>query len=570
MFFQREAGMRAGLLFFMNRLILIVILSTIVVSCKKKAGVGQPADNTFSVLSVQIDGSSATSPTSVSRRPLIRVRFSAPVDPTTTGNNIHLTDMGSGGLAPLTAGNLQNNDSILEIQPSIALQGLARYSLSIATGLRSRQTMALSASFSRSFVTTIDSTDKFSRISDSVLLDLVQSQTLKYFWDFGHPVSGMARERSTSGDVVTTGGTGFGVMAMIAGINRNFISRAQGLSRIAQIVAFLSGKTTHYHGAFAHWINGASGVTVPFSTQDDGGDIVETSYLMQGLLTARQYFNSTTDNAEIQLRNDINNLWNAVDYSWYRQGGKNILYWNWSPDYDWAVNVPVRGWNEALITYVLAASAATNPIPKLTYDSGWAGNGSISNGNIYYGVRLTLGLPQGGPLFFSHYSFLGLDPHGLQDKYADYWTQDTAHTRINYTYCVANPQGFNGYSRDCWGLTASDDNASGYAAHSPANDLGVIAPTAAVSSIPYATDASMRAIRFFYYTLGDKLWGPYGFKDAFNLTNPWFDADYLAIDQGPQVVMIENYRSGLLWNLFMSCPEVQAGLKNLGFSSPHF
>jgi len=429
---------------------------------------------------------------------------------------------------------------------------------------------ALSASFSRNFITTIDSSDKFPRISDSALLDLVQSQTLKYFWDFGHPVSGMARERNSSGDVVTTGGTGFGIMAMIAGVNRNLITRAQGLRRIAQIVAFLSGKAIRYHGAFAHWINGATGATIPFSTQDNGGDIVETSYLMQGLLTARQYFNSTTDNTEIQLRNDINSLWNAVDYGWYRQGGKNILYWNWSPDYNWAVNVPVRGWNEALITYVLAASAATGPISRTTYDSGWAANGGINNGNIYFGVRLPLGPPQGGPLFFSHYSFLGLDPHGLQDQYADYWTQDTAHTRINYTYCVANPQGFNGYSSDCWGLTASDDNAGGYSAHSPTNDLGVISPTAAISSIPYGPEASMRAIRFFYYTLGDKLWGPYGFKDAFSLSNPWFDTDYLAIDQGPQIVMIENYRSGLLWNLFMSCPEIQTGLKKLGFSSLHF
>ncbi|HEY8928511.1 MAG TPA: glucoamylase family protein, partial [Mucilaginibacter sp.] len=290
------------------------------------------------------------------------------------------------------------------------------------------------------------------------------------------------------------------------------------------------------------------------------------AYLMQGLLTARQYFNGA-GTAETQLRNDINSIWNGVEWNWFRQGDQNTLFWHWSPNFAWSTNMQVNGWDEALITYVMAASSTTHTIPKAVYDNGWAMNGAIKNGKTFYGVTLPLGPDQGGPLFFAHYSFLGIDPNGLTDAYASYNVQNKAHAQINYNYCVANPKGNNGYSADCWGLTASDIQ-NGYTASSPTNDVGVIAPTAAISSLPYTPVQSMQALRFFYYKLGDKVWGQYGFYDAFNLTNVWFANSYLAIDQGPIIVMTENYRSGLLWNLFMSAPEVKAGLKKLGFTSP--
>ncbi len=415
--------------------------------------------------------------------------------------------------------------------------------------------------------------DKFPRIPDSVLLELIQSQTFRYFWEFGHPVSGLARERSnhsfnTSYDVVTTGGSGFGVMAIIVGVDRHFISRQQGLNRIAKIVSFLTDSAHRYHGAFPHWMNGSTGKTIPFSKQDDGADIVETSYMMQGLLCARQYFNGN-DAGETQLRKSINNLWNGVEWNWFRQNNQNVLYWHWSPDYGWAISLKIQGWNEALITYILAASSNTYSVPPVVYHQGWAQNGNIKNGDKYYGITLPLGETKGGPLFFTHYSFLGIDPHGLSDRYANYWQQDIAHAKINYLYCIENPKHFNGYSDSCWGLTASDEQ-NGYDAHSPTNDDGVISPTAAVSSLPYTPKESMQAIRFFYYKLGDKLWGKYGFVDAFDLTTNWYANSYLAIDEGPEIDMIENYRTGLLWKLFMSCPEVQTGMKNLGFQSPYF
>lgn len=504
----------------------------------------------------------------VNPMPMIQLSFSAPLDQNSVAGAITLKNSAGGSVA--CSVSYLNSDSTVVVQPAVNLQPIAQYTLSVSTDLQSQAKGNLQSAINVNLTTAIDSTDKFPRITDSALLDLVESQTFQYFWAFGHPICGMARERNTSGDVVTTGGTGFGVMAMLAAIQRGFITRAQGLGRISTIVSFLTNKATRYHGAFSHWINGSSGATVPFSMQDDGGDIVETSYLMQGLLCARQYFSSASDSSETALRTAINQLYGGVDWGWYRRNGLNVLYWNWSPDYNWAVNVPVQGWCEALITYVLAASAPANPIPKSTYDSGWARNGSMHNGNTYYHIVLPLGPSYGGPLFFAHYSFLGIDPHGLTDAYANYWTQDTAQTMINYTFCVTNPNNYNGYSNQCWGLTASDDNISGYAAHSPTTDLGIISPTAAVSSLPYAPAEAMGALKFFYYKLGDKIWGQYGFTDAFNLTKIWFATSYLAIDQGPEIVMIENYRSGLLWNLFMSCPEIQSGMKSLGFSSPHF
>jgi len=254
-----------------------------------------------------------------------------------------------------------------------------------------------------------------------------------------------------------------------------------------------------------------------------------------------------------------------VEFDWFTRGGQNVLYWHWSPDYAWDMNMPIHGWNEALIIYVLAASSTSHGISKPVYDDGWAGNGSIRNNKTFFGYLLPLGEDYGGPLFFAHYSFLGLNPHNLLDTYASYWQQNVNHSLINYSHCVANPQNFYGYSADCWGLTASDD-PWGYGAHSPTNDNGTITPSAAISSLPYTPEQSMKALRYFYYVLGDKTWGPYGFYDSFCLKEGWFADSYLAIDQGPEICMIENYRSGLLWNLFMSCPEVSAGLTKLGFT----
>jgi hypothetical protein len=418
--------------------------------------------------------------------------------------------------------------------------------------------------YSFSFITALDPTPKFPVISDDSLLTLVQKKTFSYFWDYGHPVSGLARERFGSGETVTTGGSGFGLMGILVGIQRGFITRNDGYVRLNKIVDFLTNSADKFHGAFPHWMNGSTGKVIPFGTQDNGADLVETAFMMEGLLTVQSYFqNGNAD--EKALCAKIETLWENVEWTWFQQNGQQQLYWHWSPNYAWAINMQITGWNEGLIIYVLAASSPTYPITKSVYDNGWARNGGIKNGKSFYGITLPLGEDKGGPLFFTHYSFLGLNPTHLADAYANYWQQNTAHAQINYQYCVANPHKNYGYSTNCWGLTASDIPNS-YTASSPTNDGGTIAPTAALSSFPYTPQESMQALHFFYYTLGDKIWGQYGFTDAFNLNSHWFADSYLAIDQGPIIDMIENYRTGLLWNLFMQNKNVQDGLTKLGFT----
>ena len=499
-------------------------------------------------------------------QPVIKVEFTEPVKPSSVASSVKIRNIGGGEMGITTT--LQNHDSVLLVQPSAPLNYLSKYNFTISSGLRSSTDGLFSPDVSKDFITKIDSSRKFPVISDNALLDLVQQQTFKYFWDYGHPVSGLARERSNATpETVTSGGSGFGVMTIVTAVSRGFITRTQGLARLQTIASFLKNTAPKFHGAFSHWMNGTTGAVVPFSTNDNGADLVETSYMMMGLLTARQFFNGA-DPAETTLRNDINTLWNGVEWDWFRQNGKKVLYWNWSPNFGFAVNVPIQGWNETLITYVLAASSPTHSIPKPVYDSGFARNGAMINNGNFYGYQLPLGPPAGGPLFFEHYSFLGINPNSLIDFYANYTTQTKNHTLINYTYCVSNPKSWYGYSDSCWGLTASDIQ-NGYTASSPTNDVSYIAPTGAVSSLPYAPTESMKALKFFYYVLGDKIWGQYGFKDAFSLQNLWFADSYLAIDQGPMIVMIENYRSGLLWNLFTSCPEIKTGMLSLGFSAPY-
>jgi len=416
-----------------------------------------------------------------------------------------------------------------------------------------------------------DATKRPRDLSDSALLDLVQKQTFKYFWDFAHPVSGLARERSNIAEygheTTTIGGTGFGIMSVIVAVERGWITRDTAVKFLLKMVKFLV-RSPSYHGVFPHWMDGATGKTIPFSRKDDGGDLVETSYLMQGLLCARQYFNRDND-IERGFRSRVAWLWNEIEWNWYTQG-QEVLYWHWSPNNGWAMNFPVRGFNECMIMYILAASSPNEKyqVPSSVYHRGWAISDFFKNGKEFYGIKLPLGFDYGGPLFFSQYSFLGLDPRGLKDQYADYWEQNKNHTLINREHCIRNPKNFKGYGENCWGLTASD-TYNGYDAHSPTNDLGTISPTAALSAFPYTPEYSMKALKHFYYDLGDKIWGEYGFTDAFNQTKNWYCKNFLAIDQGPIVVMIENYRTGLLWKLFMSCPEISQGLKKLNFKSPH-
>jgi hypothetical protein len=406
-------------------------------------------------------------------------------------------------------------------------------------------------------------------LAEEALLEQLQRQTFRFFWEAGHPGSALAPDRRTRGeggdDKIAIGGSGFGLLALLIAVERGWVSREAALERLSAMLELLQ-RAPCYHGAFPHFMNGATGATIPFSRKDDGGDLVETSLLCMGLLCARQYFDRPTP-LESRLRADMTALWEEVEWSWYTQGGRPVLYWHWSPTNGWALDHEIRGWNECLITYVLAAAAPRYGIDPLVYHRGFAGGREFRNGASYHGIELPLGPAHGGPLFFAHYSFCCLDPRGLRDRYADYWEQNLRHVRINHAHCVANPLGHRGYGAACWGLTASEDPA-GYAVHAPDHDNGTISPTAALSSYPYAPTEALAALRRFLAAHGERIWTRFGLVDAFCEDRGWYARSFLAIDQGPIIAMIENHRSGLLWRLFMSVPEVKVGLRRLDFSSP--
>lgn len=410
-------------------------------------------------------------------------------------------------------------------------------------------------------------------ITDEQLLDSVQKQTFNYFWEGAEPTSGLARERIHLDDIypthdkniITIGGSGFGVMAILVGIERDFITREMGLERLEKAVDFLDN-ADRFHGAWPHWLT-PDGKMTPFSKKDNGGDLVETAFLIEGLLTVKEYFKDG-NNREQALAQRIQILWEEVEWDWYTKS-ENVLYWHWSPEYEWDMNFPVGGYNEALIMYILAAASPTHPIKKEVYDQGWARNGAITKDTTFYGLPTVLDHYESdaspvGPMFWAHYSFTGLNPKGLKDQYADYWELNHNHTMIQYKYAVDNPKNFKGYGEDLWGLTSSY-SIKGYDGHRPDRDISVISPTAALSSMPYAPKESMAFLRNLY-TNHDTLIGKYGPYDAFSLEKNWVLPRYLAIDQGPIPVMIENHRSGLFWMLFMTNKDVVKGLDKLEFT----
>jgi hypothetical protein len=405
-------------------------------------------------------------------------------------------------------------------------------------------------------------------LTDDELLDTIQRTTLHYFWEDAHPNCGMAREGMNMGhpfDTVTTGGTGMGLMTIVVGAERGFITRAQAAARIRTILAFVQDVTPRYHGAWSHHYNGVTGATLPFAgAQDNGGDLVETAFLIEGILTAQQYFDNPADPVETEIRTRATQMWESVEWSWYRRyAGGDVLYWHWSPNYGWYMNMPIRGFNEAMIVYLLAVASPTYPMPASSYHNGWAGGGGYVNGQGYYGHTIWVGPPYGGPLFFTHYSNLGFDPRYKRDVYANYFDNARNISLVHHDYCSSNPHSYAGYSAYVWGLTASF-NPWGYSAHSPTNDNGTITPTAAASALPYTPTESLAAVRQYYDVYGANLWGVSGFVDAFNPQNNWFAPGYIAIDEGTIAPMIENYRTGLCWDLFMANPEIRPMLHAIG------
>ncbi len=417
-----------------------------------------------------------------------------------------------------------------------------------------------------------------SSLTNTKLLTTVQKDVLNYFWDYANPNSKLARERYFINDptydanIVTTGGSGFGLMTILVGIKNGYIPRTEAVNRLTTALNFLA-KADRFHGAWSHWIDGKTGKAIAFTPHDDGGDLVETAFLVEGLICVREFFKDSSIPAEKKLAQKADTLWKGVEWNWYTQG-QDVLYWHWSPNYDFQMNMKIQGYNEALIVYVLAAASPTYPITKKVYTQGWCRNGAIKSTGTMYGIPVIVNHNgqhgNVGPMFWSQYSFIGLDPRGLTDDYVDYGAVTKNHADIMYQYCVKNPKGWSGYSKDNWGLTASytrnADGSTGYTAHAPNNDTGVISPTAALSDMPYTPQKSINVLRFIYQHK-ENFVGVAGPYDAYSLQYNWVTPRYLAIDQGPIAPMIENYKTQFLWNLFMGAPEVKAGLLKLGFHS---
>jgi hypothetical protein len=425
-------------------------------------------------------------------------------------------------------------------------------------------------SFTATFSTAQEITESDFSSDQQALLERVQQETFNYFWKAGEPLSGAARERvhmdnvypHHSKDIVTTGGSGFAIMATLVAIERGWVEREEAVDRLEKLVNWL-GKAERYHGVWSHWYS-PDGKTYPFSRFDDGGDLVETSFLGQAFIAARQYFKKG-NKREQNLARTLDELWKGIDWQWYTQGEK-VLYWHWSPEYGFKMNFDIRGHNECLITYVLAASSTVHPVDAEVFHEGYMDHGRVYTDRKYYGLDLVLDHYESndmpvGPLFWAHYSFLGLNPHGLKNDKADFWLANRNHALVHYRHAVDNPYGYKGYGEDCWGMTSSY-SMRGYAGHNPTEDLGVISPTAALSSFPYTPEESMRFLEFLYEKHTEYI-GEYGPYDAFSMESHWYVRRYLAIDQLPIPVMIENFRSGLLWDLFMSAPEIQNGLEKL-------
>ncbi len=399
--------------------------------------------------------------------------------------------------------------------------------------------------------------------TDEELMDMVQEYSFRYFWEGAHQATGMSVERSNgNGLTVASGATGMGLMGMIVAYEREYRPREELKDRILSILDFL-GTCERHHGAWSHWYNADTKASQKFGDKDDGGDIVETSYVAAAMIALKNYFDGT-DGKSVQIRQKADQLWKEIDWRWY-QNGQNVLFWHWSPNSNFEKNLKVSGWNESLVTYIMAASSPTHGIEKVVYDQGWARNGNMVNKRTYYDLEINLARDWGGPMFWIHYSYLGINPHGLEDQYADYWQEYVNIAKIHHAYAIDNPFNFENYSDKCWGLTASD-GPDGYNAHKPmTNDDGTVSPTAALASMPYTPEESIKALKYFYRERGQDLFGKYGPYDAFNDTRDWVKESYIGIDQGPIVVMIENHRTALLWNEVMKDADVKAGLDKLGF-----
>jgi hypothetical protein len=388
------------------------------------------------------------------------------------------------------------------------------------------------------------------------LLTEIQEAHFRYFYDFAHPGSGLARLSTTrTPDTCATGATGMGLLNLAVAAERGFISRPDAAYRVLKELKFLSEKADRFHGAFPHLVDGTTGRTIPFGKDDDGADIVETAFLMQGVLFCREYF-SHPDPVESEIRKLADSLWRGVEWNWFlgEDASSSGLLWHWSPVNGWKKHHLITGFNECQIVYILSLASPSHPIPVKSYWEGWESS-RYGEQRTQFGISLELAHNITPPLFWTHYSYLGFDPRQLTFNDRSYFEHFRDFCLVQVRYAQSKSNVFQGYG-PLWGITASR-GPDGYRAFAPGpRDNGTLAPTAALASMPYVPDDSRACLLEMYQKHGAELWGPFGFYDAFNFSRNWVAHVYTGIDEGPIAPMIENYRSGLCWKTFMKAPEI--------------
>jgi hypothetical protein len=411
--------------------------------------------------------------------------------------------------------------------------------------------------------------------SDAEFLEYVQQATFDYFWYEANPTNGLVRDRSEPLSVISIAAVGFELTGIGIAIDHGWIGRDQGRQRVLTALrTFWNGpQGTNTAGMIGYkgWFYHMLGLNT--ATRDGQSELssIDTALLLAGVLYVRQYFDANqTDEAEI--RSLASAIFNRVDWQWMANGG-NSLTMGWQPESGF-LSARWIGYDEGMVLYIMGLGAATNPLPAVQWSSWTSGYAWHTN----YGYAYV----EFPPLFGHQYSHCWVDFRHIGDAYmnghgSSYFENSRRATLAQRAYCMANPSGFAGYGSNVWGLTACDGPGYGsyhgyYARGAPPaqDDDGTIAPTAVGGSLPFAPEICLPTLRHFYDQFLTNVWCDYGFRDAFNLTANWWAADVIGIDQGPILLMAENYRSQTVWRRFAQIPEIQRGLQAAGFTNLAF
>jgi hypothetical protein len=387
---------------------------------------------------------------------------------------------------------------------------------------------------------------------DEALLDQIEEASFKYFWDQAHPETGIVLDRCKAQNPVTSdlgsiAATGFGLTALCIGEKRGYVVRPNAEARALNTLRFLWKKLPNHRGFFFHFANINTGERL----WDSEVSSVDTAILLCGILTCREHF-SHSEISELALE-----IFNRVDWNWLSEDTP-ILPHGWTPEggflqYRWA------DYSEMMMMYLLGLGSATHPLPAEAWNA-WKRTTFEYDGIRYIGTF--------APLFIHQYSQAWFDFRNKRDRYANYFQNSILATEAHRQFCLDLSKQFPDYSDDLWGITASDSH-NGYVAWGGPPETGPVdgsvVPCATAGSLPFLPEATMRVQRNIKSRYGEKAWTQYGFVDAFNPLNDWYDTDVVGIDTGITLVMAENARTSFIWDTFMKNPEAKRGMDRAGF-----